>query len=80
MFHAIRWIIWLVSCYYSDVILWIPTFVLTGQSNEYKKYIKMISLTNKSVIEKLQFCWISGNANMNFNVDITIVLAPMTSL
>jgi len=42
----------------------------------------MISFTNKSVIEKLQFCWISGNANMNFNMNIIVVLrlAPMTSL
>ena len=42
----------------------------------------MISFTNKSVIEKLQFCWISGNANLNLNLDIIAVLrlAPMTSL
>jgi hypothetical protein len=47
-----------------------------------KKDIKMISSTNKSVIEKLQFSWISGNTNLNFNVDIIAVLrlAPMTSL
>ena len=67
------------------LFLWRPTFVLTGQSNERKglqKDIKMISFTNKSVIEKLQFCWISGNANMNFNMNIIVVLrlAPMTSL
>jgi hypothetical protein len=48
----------------------------------YKKDIKMISSTNKSVIEKLQFSWISGNTNLNFNLDIIAVLrlAPMTSL
>ena len=42
----------------------------------------MISLINKSVIDKLQFCWISGNANLNFNMGIIAVLrlAPMTSL
>ena len=42
----------------------------------------MISFINKSVIKKLQFCWISGNANLNFNLDIIAVLrlAPMTSL
>jgi hypothetical protein len=41
----------------------------------------MISLINKSVIDKLQFCWISGNANLNFNMGIIAVLrlAPMTS-
>ena len=46
------------------------------------KDTKMISFTNKLVIEKLQFCWISGNANLNFNLDIVAVqrLAPMTSL
>jgi hypothetical protein len=56
-----------------------------GQINERKglqKDINMISFTNKSVIEKLQFCWISGNANLNINLDIIAVLrlAPMTSL
>jgi hypothetical protein len=56
-----------------------------GQSNERKgleKDIKMISFTDKSVIEKLLFCWISGNANLNFNLDSVAVLwlAPMTSL
>ena len=42
----------------------------------------MISFTDKSVIEKLQFCWNSGNANLNFNLDIVAVLRlpPMTSL
>ena len=42
----------------------------------------MISFTDKSVIQKLQFCWNSGNANLNFNLDIVAVLrlAPMTSL
>jgi hypothetical protein len=85
MFHAILCIIWLIYCYYSDVILWIPTFSFTGQINERKglqKDINMISFTNKSVIEKLQFCWISGNANLNINLDIIAVLrlAPMTSL
>jgi hypothetical protein len=73
------------SCYYADVILWIPTFVCKGQSNEPKgleKDIKMIPFTDNSVIEKLQFCWNSGNVNLNFNLDIVAVLrqAPMTSL
>ena len=65
------------SCYYADVILWIPTFVCKGQSNERK----MISFTDKSVIENLPFCWNSINANLNFNLDIVAVLklAPMTS-
>jgi hypothetical protein len=63
---------------------WIHTFVFKGQSNERKgleKDIKMI-FTDKSVIEKLQFCWNSGNANLNFNLDIVAVLrlVPMTSL
>ena len=85
MFHTVLWIVWLISCYYSDIILWIPTFVLTGKSNArkgLKKDTKMIAFTNKLVIEKLQFCWISGNANLNFNLDIVAVqrLAPMTSL
>jgi hypothetical protein len=42
----------------------------------------MISFTDNIVIEKLQFCWNSGNANLNFNLDIIAVvrLAPMTSL
>jgi hypothetical protein len=67
------------------LFLWRPTFVLTGERNKRKglqKDINMISFTNKSVIEKLQFCWISGNTNLNFNVDIIAVLrlAPMTSL
>ena len=34
----------------------------------------MISFINKSVNDKLQFCWISGNANLNFNVGIIAVL------
>ena len=85
MFHAILWIIWLNLAIIQMLFLWIPTFVFTWQSNErkgLKKDIKMISFTNKSVIEKLQFCWISGNANLNINLDIIAVLrlAPMTSL
>ena len=85
MLLAILWKIWLISCYYSDIILWIPTFVLAGKNNERKglqKDINMISFTNKSVIEKLQFCCISGNTNLNLNLDIIAVLrlAPMTSL
>ena len=85
MFHAILWIIWLNLAIIQMLFLWIPTFVFTWQSNErkgLKKDIKMISFTDKSVIEKLQFCRNSGNANLNFNLDITAVLrlGPMTSL
>jgi hypothetical protein len=42
----------------------------------------MTSFTNKSVIEKLLFCWISGNANLNVNLDTIAVLrlAPMVML
>jgi hypothetical protein len=85
MFHAILWIIWLNLAIIQMLFLWIPTFVFTWQSNErkgLKKDIKMISFTDKSVIEKLQFCRNSGNANLNFNLDIIAVLrlGPMTSL
>ena len=85
MFHAILWIIWLNLVIIQMLFSWILTFVFKGQSNERKgleKDFKMISFTDKSVIEKLQFCWNSGNANLNFNLDIVAVLrlAPMTSL
>jgi hypothetical protein len=85
MFHAILWIIWLNLAIIQMLFLWIPTFVFTWQSNErkgLKKDIKMISFTDKSVIEKLQFCWNSGNANLNFKLDTVAALrlAPMTSL
>ena len=85
MFHAILWIIWLNLVIIQMLFLWIPTFVFTGQSNErkgLKKDINMISFTDKSVIDQLQFCWNSGSANLNFNLDIIAVLrlAPMTSL
>ena len=85
MFHAILWIIWLNLVIIQMLFLWIPTFVFKGQSNEPKgleKDIKMIPFTDNSVIEKLQFCWNSGNVNLNFNLDIVAVLrlAPMTSL
>ena len=85
MFHAILWIIWLNLVIIQMLFSWIPTFVFKGQSNERKgleKDSEMISFTDKSVIEKLQFCWNSSNANLNFNLDIVAVLrlAPMTSL
>jgi hypothetical protein len=77
MFHAILWIICLNLVIMQMLFLWIPTFVCKGQSNERK----MISFTDKSVIENLPFCWNSINANLNFNLDIVAVLrlAPMTS-
>ena len=64
MFHAILWIIWLNLAIIQMLFLWIPTFVFTWQSNErkgLKKDIKMISFTDKSVIDKLQFSWNSAN-------------------
>ena len=85
MFHAILWIIFAKSCYYSDVIFLDTYICFKGHSNERKSLetdIKMITITDKSVIEKQQFCWNSGNANLNLNLDIVAVLwlAPMTSL
>jgi len=73
------------SCYYSDVIFMDTYICFYGAKQRAKrlnKDIKIISFTNKSVIEKLQFCWNSGNANLNFNFDVIAVLrlAPMTSL
>jgi hypothetical protein len=85
MFHAILWVIWLNLVIIQVLFSWIPTFVFKGQSNERKgleKDIKMISFTDKSVIEKLQFCWNSGNANFIFKLDTVAALrlVPTTSL
>ena len=85
MFHAILWIIWLNLVIIQVLFSWIPTFVFKGQSNDRKgleKDIKMISFTDKSVIEKLQFCWNSGNANFIFKLDTVAALrlVPTTSL
>ena len=52
------------SCYYSDVIFmdtYICFYGAKQRAKKLKKDIKMISFTDKSVIDKLQFSWNSGN-------------------
>jgi hypothetical protein len=52
------------SCYYSDVIfmdIYICFYGAKQRAKRLKKDIKMISFTDKSVIDKLQFSWNSAN-------------------